>query len=158
MLRTNINKLLRRLCVLLVLLTGVFVFWGGPEGYAVPEECSTCDYNYWNCTSPCEQMTDPNDWEERRDCYAACRNAHSYCSPGCTPSGMPYRPPCPGASGCAAYGQNCETACSAEKDVCVAQCEPGEGYNSCWNLCQDGINHCRAFCQAEYYDCLWCED
>jgi len=149
MLRPEIGRLLRRFCALGVLSVGIAVFWGGTSGYAVAQECSTCDFNWWNCSNLCNPQ-DPENWH----CLQECNDALKGCSPGCTPSGMPYRPSCPSASACAQYGDNCETNCTADRDVCMAQCASGD--TSCENLCQDTLNHCRAFCQADYYDCLWC--
>jgi hypothetical protein len=148
----SISTLLWRLCTLSILVAGTLVVSGGSSSYAVPQECSTCDTNYWNCTAHCPAAGTPGS----KDCYTACRNELGSCSPGCTPTGMPYAPPCPGPSGCADYGNNCETNCTAERDVCVADCASGD--TSCWNLCQNGLNICRAFCQSEYYDCLACSD
>lgn len=145
----DMSRLLRRFCALFVLLIGIFVFGGEPAAYATPQECFTCDFNYWNCSNQCNP-SDPN----YKVCIKDCRNDLGYCSPGCTPSGMPYRPSCPSASACAEYGNNCETNCTGDRDVCLSECAPGD--SSCANLCQDGLNHCRAFCQADYYDCLSC--
>ncbi len=151
MLSPDMSRLFRRIFAVCVLLVGIFVFWGGPSGYATPQECSTCDFNYGNCSSQCN-FSDPN----YQFCIRDCRSDLGYCSPGCTPSGMPYRPSCPSHSGCAEYYNNCETNCIADRDVCLADCSPNDA--SCQNLCQDGLNHCRGFCQAEYYDCLGCEN
>lgn len=141
------SRLLRRLFALCVLSAGVFLCMGEPT-YATPEECSTCDFNYYNCASQCDVSDDY--------CFSTCAWALLSCSNGCTPDGMSYRPPCPSSSGCTNYYNNCDTNCVAEKDVCSAQCAPDD--SSCQNVCQSNINSCRAFCQAEFYDCLWCEN
>lgn len=159
MARTSIGRVLRRLCILIVLVAGVFIFAGTDSGYAVAQECSTCDFNYWNCWTPCDAMNSIDDpLSEIIACFHACAETLSTCSVGCTPSGMPYRPSCPDSGGCAEFGSNCETNCTAIQNVCLAGCEPGPNYNSCWNLCQNDLNICRGFCQAEYYDCLACDD
>lgn len=154
----NYNRLLYKICILCLLIGASINFTISTEAqYPSTTTCSDCDSTYYTCKSDCDDLYNTGQVNQtgRTQCYNSCRDPHMSCSANCTPDGQQYRPSCPSSSGCANYLNNCDTACTADRDVCFSECDPND--NSCFDVCNSIRVSCGSFCNANAADCFFCQ-
>ena len=154
-------KLIRKISCLVIMLFALY-FVMNQAGAQQAMTCEQCDQNNFYCQGDAEShsTTCSNNCNGNGLCeafcvlveatsLAGCAQTNDECNAYCHPSNYG---DCAGK--CARQFNSCNQVCTAQSNLCLAQCQVGDPNCVSVDVCVSDRNICYSFCSASNFDCV----